>query len=144
MNLVDNARKFRKEFDAQRTATQKLLRADTIPAEELLELIDLFTEWKAGVKLADGDRVKYNGKLYQVLPSKGHTTQADWKPNEQPSIFKEIVPDNIIREIPKVITAEQKFNKYELGTWKGKVYKSKIENNVWNPEQYSAGWELVE
>ena len=36
---------------------------------------------------------------------------------------------------------------YTLGTkvlYKDKVYKSLIDNNVWSPDVYPAGWELVE
>ena len=142
MNIVDLAREFRKEFEAQRTATQKILRADTIPAEELLELIDVFDEWKAGEVLAVDDTRKHNGKLYKVLQA--HTTQADWSPDIVPALFVEIVPENVIREIPNPITAEQKFALGEKGTWKGKIYESALDNNVWTPDAHPSGWKLIE
>ena len=143
MSRLDNARKFRKEFEANKKASQKLLRQDQLTAEELLELIDVFDDWKVGEKLIPSDKRKYNEKLYIVNVGQGHTTQSDWTPDVVPALFKKIVPDNVIREIPDPITAEQKFALGEKGTWKGKIYESIIANNVWTPTAHPQGWKLV-
>ena len=31
----------------------------------------------------------------------------------------------------------------EYGWWKDTLYKSLIDSNVWTPEQYPSGWELI-
>ena len=48
-----------------------------------------------------------------------------------------------IRVIPETITATQAFALDELGWWQEHVYRSTIAANVYTPEQYAAGWELV-
>lgn len=44
------------------------------------------------------------------------------------------------RIIPSVITATGAFAKVERGWWKGKLYESKVESNVYTPEQYADNW----
>ena len=38
-------------------------------------------------------------------------------------------------------TESKAFAEGELGYWKGDIYKSLINANVWTPEAYPAGWE---
>ena len=40
--------------------------------------------------------------------------------------------------------AHDAYNTGDLVTFKGTVYRSKIDANVWSPEAYPAGWEQVE
>lgn len=65
-------------------------------------------------------------------------------PNNAPQLWEDLLYKNGIRIIPETITVGTMFMKDELGYWGDDLYKSLIDNNVWTPIAYSAGWELVE
>ena len=65
--------------------TIKTLR-ETIPDEIALQNISIYPEWREGLNLQIGDRLKYQEKLYKVIQA--HTTQADWQPNLVPALFE--------------------------------------------------------
>ena len=107
-----------------------------------LEAVDLFPAWKTGTTYEAGTRVRYAGILYTVLQA--HTSQADWTPDAAPSLFaKVLIPD------PDVIPDWEQpdsTNPYMKGNrvrFEGKVYESLIDNNVWSPAAYPAGWKEV-
>lgn len=48
-----------------------------------------------------------------------------------------------IRIIPNPITVGLAFAKDELGWWGDTLYRSKVDNNVYTPEEYPDNWEIV-
>lgn len=57
--------------------------------EESLQVIDWFPVWKANIELKTGEKISYNGKLYEILQD--HTSQDGWKPSiNTASLFKEV------------------------------------------------------
>lgn len=100
---------------------------------------DVFAAWSGnGVEYKKGDRVVYNGVLYKVLQA--HTSQSTWTPTDAPSLFvKVIVQEGEILEWEQP-TAENAYKKGDRVRYNGKVYESLIDNNVWSPEAYPAGW----
>ena len=54
--------------------------------EQSLELAGYFPIWKEGEPMPIGYKVSYDGSLFEVLQA--HTSQADWKPREEKSLFK--------------------------------------------------------
>lgn len=110
--------------------------------ETAIQCPDLFTEWSgAGIKYKKDDRVKEHHALYKVL--KDHTSQPDWPPSQAASLFVRIsdAPD----EYPLIdnpIRAENPWMKGQKGrTADGRKWVSLINNNVWQPNDYPAGWE---
>lgn len=112
--------------------------------EEAVQAPHLFPAWSGGgTAYAVGDRVQYNGVAYKCL--QGHTSQVTWTPTEAPSLWAKIlIPD------PEVIPDWEQpdsTNAYMTGDkvrFEGKVYESLIDNNVWSPAAYPAGWKEVE
>ena len=116
--------------------------AQSLDDSSALEAPNLFPKWKEGETYTAGIRVRYNEVLYSVLMD--HTSQADWTPVAAPSLFaKVLIPDeNVIPEWEQPDST----NGYMTGdkvTYNGKVYVSLIDNNVWSPEAYPAGWQEV-
>jgi hypothetical protein len=116
--------------------------AQSLDDSSALEAPTLFPKWKEGESYAAGMRVRYNEVLYSVLMD--HTSQADWTPVAAPSLFaKVLIPDeNVIPEWEQPDST----NGYMAGdkvTYNDKVYVSLIDNNVWSPEAYPAGWQEV-
>lgn len=57
--------------------------------KESLQVIDWFPAWKANVELKTGEKISYNGKLYEILQD--HTSQDGWEPSiNTASLFKEV------------------------------------------------------
>ena len=95
--------------------------------------------WKAGLNLAEGTIVTYDGKNYQVL--QGHISQVDWHPPVVPALFKAIAAEYAEWTQPQ--GAHDAYMKGDKVSYKGKKYESTIDNNVWSPEAYPAGWKAV-
>ena len=113
--------------------------------EEAVEMPFAMPKWISGKEYAVGDRVRYGEKLYRVLQA--HTSQNDWTPAAAPSLFAEILPgqDGSDEEIGEW-TQPDSTNPYMKGDkvrFEGKVYESLIDNNIWSPAAYPAGWREI-
>ena len=115
---------------------------DEITDEQALQSSKLFKKWDSNrVTYEVGQRLNYNGVLYKVLQS--HTSQLDWTPDTTPSLYtKVLIPDKDI--IPEWQQPDST-NGYMIGDkviYNGQVYESLIDNNIWSPIDYPAGWQL--
>ena len=100
----------------------------------------LFPNWQSGKSYALDERVRYNGKLYKVLQA--HTSQDDWTPDVAVSLFACLLTDEEGGAIPEWVQPDST-NGYSTGdqvTYNGVIYTSLIDNNVWSPVDYPAGW----
>lgn len=113
-----------------------------IPDEKALQSSKLFKKWDGNNTFYKiGERFVYNNILYKVLQS--HTSQLDWTPDTTPSLYtKVLIPDeNVIPEWQQPDST----NGYMIGdkvTYNGQIYESLINNNIWSPIDYPAGWQL--
>lgn len=111
---------------------------------DALDAIELFPAWTAGVTYAVDVRVRYNDKLYRVVQA--HTSQSDWTPDVVPALFTEVA---LPGEIPVWVQPTGAQDAYQTGDQvyypdaNGNIYESLIDNNIWSPEAYPAGWQLV-
>lgn len=135
MTLVEYARKLRPFIEK---AALSLNDADSLEAK------DLFPIWSGdGIEYKINDRVRYNAILYKCLQQ--HTSQENWNPIAAASLWAKILtPD------PDVIPDWEQpdsTNPYMRGDkvrFEDHVYESAIDNNIWSPAAYPAGWQLVE
>lgn len=103
--------------------------------EQALEVQALYPDWEDledGATLKVGDRVNYDGILYNVIQE--HQKQETWNPVDSPSLFaKVLIPDSsVIPEWEQPAST----NGYMMGdkvTHNGKTYLSLVDNNVWEP-----------
>lgn len=65
-------------------------------------------------------------------------------PDAAPGLWEDIGYKDGARIIPETITAGTAFALDELGWWGGTLYRSKLDANVWTPEQNPEGWERQE
>lgn len=85
-------------------------------------------------------RILWNGQLKRATTDLWDTEENN--PDNAPNLWEDIDYIDGVRVIPEVITAAAAFALDELGYWKGNVYKSLINANVYTPEQYPAGWQI--
>ena len=104
--------------------------------------VALFPHLKGdGSLIKSGKRINWNGVLKQATVDLWDTTENN--PDNAPSLWTDIAYREGIRVIPETITVAQAFALDELGWWQEHVYRSTIVANVYTPDQYAAGWELV-
>ena len=111
--------------------------------EVALEIKEFYDIWTMGVNYKVGQYITYNDILYKVLQD--HTSQENWAPDVSPSIFANVLTS--LDGTPKEWVQPDSTNAYMTGDkviFEGNVYESVIDNNIWSPSAYPAGWKLVE
>lgn len=103
------------------------------------ELFDLLEE--DGSLIEHGTRINWNGTLKRAAVDLWDT--AENNPDNAPTLWEDILYKKGERIIPETVTAGLAFAKDECGWWGDVLYRSTIDSNVWTPEQYPAGWEVV-
>jgi hypothetical protein len=95
-----------------------------------------------GSWVSAGTRINWNGQLKKAAADLWDIWENN--PDNAVALWEDINYINGYRVIPEVITVALAFSKGEKGVWKGVVYESKQDNNVWNPEQFAAGWQKIQ
>ena len=134
MTLVEKARKMRA---AMETAAVSLDDATASTAPEL------FPRLKGdGSLVKAGTRICWGGTLKRAAVDLWDN--AENTPDAAPTLWEDVLYRDGIRIIPDTITAGLAFTKGEQGWWGDVLYVSTIDANVWTPDAYPAGWEIVE
>ena len=103
------------------------------------ELFDLLEE--DGSLIEHGTRIPWNGTMKRAAVDLWNTKENN--PDNAPTLWEDIQYRRGYRIIPETVTAGLAFAKDECGWWGDVLYRSTIDSNVWTPEQYPAGWEVV-
>lgn len=108
--------------------------------EEAVASQVLFPNWQPDKSYSSNERVRYNGKLYKVLQT--HTSQNEWAPDVATSLFACLLIDEEGGTVQEWVQPDST-NGYSTGdrvVYNGIIYTSLIDNNVWSPADYPAGW----
>lgn len=134
MTLIEKARQLRAYIEKASASLD-----DT----DALNAIELYPVWADDVSYVAGDRVRYDGVLYKCLQA--HTSQPDWTPDAAPSLWaKVLIPDPDVIPEWEQPDSTNGYSKGDKVKYNGAVYESLIDNNVWSPDAYPAGWQVVE
>lgn len=132
-NIIENARVQRAAILAAMPSLDDKT-ASTAPA--------LFPQLKEdGTLVSSGTRINWGGVLKRAAVDLWDTPENN--PDNAPTLWEDIEYRAGYRIIPETITAGLAFAKDECGWWGDSLYKSLIDANVYTPEAYAAGWELV-
>ena len=116
--------------------------AASLPDKEASEGAALFPRLKGdGSLIKAGTRINWNGTLKRSSVDLWDT--AENNPDNAPTLWEDIAYKDGVRIIPETITVGTAFAKGERGWWKDALYESLIDSNVWTPDAYPAGWEVV-
>lgn len=96
---------------------------------------------KDGALVKAGTRINWNGVLKRASVDLWDT--AENNPDNAPTLWEDINYRDGYRIIPDTITTGLVFGLDECGWWGDTLYRSKLTANVYTPEQYPSGWELV-
>ena len=109
---------------------------------EASTLPEMFPKLKQdGSLVKAGTRINWDGALMKAAADLWDT--AENNPDNAPTLWEKLDYINGYRVIPETITVTTAFSKGERGVWKDAVYESLQDANVWNPEQFAAGWKKV-
>lgn len=115
-------------------------------AAEMMAVATVFPAYEVGKKYKAKDVFAYgaNGvgdpQLYQVLQE--HTSSAEWPPDASPSLYKAIgVTEEGYPEWVQPVGVPDSYNKGDTVSRNDVVWRSTVDNNVWEPGVY--GWEVV-
>ena len=104
---------------------------------------ELFPRLKQdGSLVAAGYRIIWNGTLKRAAVDLWDTSENN--PDNAPVLWEDIKYRLGYRIIPDTITVGLAFSKGECGWWGDILYRSKVNSNVYTPEQYPPNWEPVE
>lgn len=133
MTYIEQARKLRTIIEQ---ATESL------DDKDASESVELFPHLKGdGSLIKAGTRINWNGVLKQAAVDLWDTD--DNTPDNAQTLWADIAYREGIRVIPETITAAQAFALDELCWWDSHIYRSTIAANVYTPDQYATGWEMV-
>jgi hypothetical protein len=113
---------------------------DDVSASSLPEMFPKLKQ--DGSLVAYGTRINWNGQLKKAAVDLWDT--AENNPDNAPALWEDINYVKGYRVIPETITVTLAFSKGEKGWWKDALYESLQDNNVWNPDQFAAGWQKIQ
>lgn len=139
MNRLQIAEQFRRALQ---------MFAASLSDEQALEVATMYDAWQSGKAYKKGDFLVYgvnwvgDPQLYKVVQD--HTSQAGWTPEAAISLYVPIGLDDDGYPIWSQPTgAHDAYNTGDIVNYNGVLYKSLIDGNVYAPNAYPAGWEVV-
>ena len=139
MNRLQIAEQFRKALQ---------LFAASLSDEKAMEIASVYDEWVSGKAYEVGEFLRYgenqvgDSQLYKVVQA--HTSQEDWTPDTTPSLYVPIgLTDDGYPVWSRPTGAHDAYNEGDVVDYNGTLYKSIINGNVYSPDEYPQGWEVV-
>lgn len=121
--------------------------AQTLTDDEAMEIATVYPTWevdttyKGDIYLTYGVNSVGDPQLYKTV--KKHTSQADWTPDNVPSLYTPIgLNDDGYPIWSQPSGAHDAYGEGDIVEYNGKLYISIVEANTWQPGVY--GWELYE
>lgn len=122
--------------------------AQTLTNEQAMEIAMVYPKYEVGKAYTAGEYFTYgeNGvgdpQLYRVVQD--HTSQEDWLPSENLALYEPIGLTNEGYPLwSKPSGAHDAYNIGDIVDYNGMLYKSLIDGNVYSPEEYPNGWEVI-
>ena len=84
-------------------------------------------------------RINWHGTLKRAAVDLWDIEQNN--PDNAPILWEDIAYRDGFRLIPEIITATLAFSEGECGWWEDKLYRSKVNGNVYTPAVYPDNWE---
>ena len=139
MNKLQAAEQFRKALQ---------MFAASLSDEQALEVATIYDPYAVGKAYVVGEYLTYGAnatgdpQLYKVVQA--HTSQADWIPDATPSLYEPIGLNAEGYPVwSKPSGAHDAYNTGDIVDYNGTLYQSTIDGNVYSPEEYPAGWVVI-
>lgn len=134
------------ELAELRRAVQ-LFAASLTDEAQMLSVASVYPAWEPGRIYAVSEILRYgvntvgDPQLWQVLQT--HTSQPDWLPGTVDNLYKAVgISESGVPLWVQPLGASDAYQTGDMISYNGQIYTSTIDNNVWSPEAYPAGWTL--
>ena len=124
--------------------------ATTLDDERAMEVATVFDPWKPGKAYKGGEYFTYgvnavgDPQLYRVNEGKNHTSQADWKPDKETSLYTAIGLDDSGHPVwSKPTGAHDAYDIGDIVNYNGVLYESKINGNDTIPGTDERWWRCI-
>ena len=138
-----------KRLSAEQLRRSLQLLVASLTEDKAMEIASVYPAWETTRAYAVGDIVSYgtnsvgDPQLYKVVQA--HTSQADWTPDAAPALYDAFGLDDAGYPLwAQPSGAHDAYNVGDIVNYNGTLYESIISGNVWSPDVYPAGWQLVE
>ena len=138
-----------KRLSAEQLRRALQLLVASLTEDKAMEIASVYPAWETTRAYAVGDIVSYgtnsvgDPQLYKVVQA--HTSQADWAPDAAPALYDAFGLDDAGYPLwAQPSGAHDAYNVGDIVNYNGTLYESIISGNVWSPDVYPAGWQLVE
>jgi hypothetical protein len=117
-----------------------MLLQSELSEDEIQMILFIYPDYEVDKAYAQDDLFRYENKLYKV--NQAHTSAIQWVPGQgTDALYSVCAPAGVI---PDWVQPQGAHDAYQIGdqvAFNGRIYKSKINANVWSPSVYPAGWE---
>lgn len=117
--------------------------------DKALEVATVFPPWEVGKTYAEGERFTYgtnavgDPQLYKVNEGKGHTSQADWVPGVETSLYTAIgLDDNGFAVWSQPTGAHDAYDEGDVVNYNGVLYESQFSGNTTVPGSDERYWKV--
>lgn len=105
-------------------------------------MVDYYPTLTGGGSLIPaGTKINWGGQLKRAAVDLWDTTGND--PGSAPNLWEDVNYRSGYRVIPEAITATLAFAEGECGWWGDHLYRSTMDGNVYRPDTYPDGWEVI-
>lgn len=118
----------------------------TLPEDKALEVAAVYPEWQPNKQYKINEIVRFGKnqdgepQIFKIMQA--HTSQADWKPDKVPAMFKKLGFTQTGTPVwVQPLGAHDAYQINDVVSHNGKTYKSTAANNVWAPGVY--GWVVI-
>lgn len=122
--------------------------AQSLTNDKAMEVATIYPKYEVGKVYVTDEIITYgensvgDPQLYRIIQN--HTSQVDWTPNTTTSLYSPIgLTDSGYPMWSKPTGSHDAYNTGDIVDYNGTLYKSLIDGNVYSPEEYSSGWEMV-
>lgn len=123
--------------------------AASLDDEKAMVVATIYDPWAVGKSYVVGDFLTYgvntvgDPQLYKVVQA--HKSQSNWTPDATPSLYDAIGLDESGYPVWAQPTgAHDAYNTGDVVNYNGTLYRSLSDGNVYAPDAYPNGWEIVE
>lgn len=114
---------------------------DDATASRMVDFYPTLSDFADGALIAAKTIINHNGTLKRATVDLWN--QDTNRPDNAPTLWEDIIYKYGIRIAPETFTATNAAAMDELMWFGEHIYRSKMAGNVYTPEQYAAGWELL-
>lgn len=143
--IVLNAMKSQGVADAMALVTKSV--ADEIDGTGLIAEEHKIPKWRQRdfTNVSVGIPYRYKEQVYKLWQQHDATNQPDWNPEDAVSLWDIVHTKDPSYAKPFVTPSGTRgmYMKDDCCKYDGKIYRSKVDNNVYSPQDYPQNWEEV-